>query len=203
MGFYAPAQIVRDARAHGVDVRPVCVNASDWDNAMEPDGRGGLALRLGFRQIKGVAEAEGRRIADARGNGYPDVAAVWRKAGAAPRLLAALAGADAFAGLGLNRREALWQVRGLGAAPPPLFAGIEDEADEAAVALPPSRLGEEIVADYSALRLTLRAHPMALIRPRLTPAPVIAPKIAPQPAEIGRNDAVHPKKPIATAEDLG
>ena len=71
MGFYAPAQIVRDAREHGVEVRPVCINASDWDNALEPDGHGGLALRLGFRQVKGMREEEAEWIVAARGNGYP------------------------------------------------------------------------------------------------------------------------------------
>ena len=113
MGFYAPAQIVRDAREHGVEVRPVCVNASDWDNALEPDGRGGLALRLGFRQIKGMREDEADWIAAARGNGYRDVAAVWRRAGTPPRLLALLAEADAFAGLGLTgaRRSGRWRRR--------------------------------------------------------------------------------------------
>ena len=168
MGFYAPAQIVRDARAHGVEVRPVCVNASYWDNALEPDGQGGLALRLGFRQIKGMREEDADWIVAARGNGYRDVGAVWRRAGVPPRTLARLADADAFASLGLTRREALWQVRAIGGeAPLPLFAGIEGEAEEGPVALPPMTLGEEVVADYVALRLTLRAHPMALIRPRL------------------------------------
>ncbi len=171
MGFYAPAQIVRDARAHGVVVRPVCVNASYWDNVLEPDGRGGLALRLGFRQIKGVARDDADWIAGARGNGYRDVSALWRRAGTPPRLLAQLAEADAFASLGLTRREALWQVRAIGGeAPLPLFAGSEDGGDggeDAPVRLPPMTLGEEIVADYTALRLTLRAHPMALLRPRL------------------------------------
>ena len=171
MGFYAPAQIVRDARAHGVAVLPVCVNASYWDNTLEPDGRGGLAVRLGFRQIKSMAQDDADWIAAARGNGYPDVAAVWRRAGVSPRMLTLLAEADAFAGLGLTRREALWQAAGIrGEAPLPLFAGLEGEAaDEAAVTLPPMTLGEEIVADYTALRLTLRAHPMALLRDRLSP----------------------------------
>ncbi len=168
MGFYAPAQIVRDARDHGVEVRPVCVNASYWDNVLEPDGRGGLALRLGFRQIKGMRQDDADWIAAARGNGYRDVAAVWRRAGTPPRLLARLAEADAFASLGLDRRTALWQAAALGGdAPLPLFAGIEAEDDAGAVPLPPMTLGEEIVADYTALRLTLRAHPMALLRPRL------------------------------------
>ncbi len=167
MGFYAPAQIVRDARAHGVDVRPVCVNASAWDNVLEPDGSGGLALRLGFRQIKGMRQDDADWIAAARGNGYRDVAAVWRRAGTPPRILARLAEADAFAALGLDRRAALWQAAGLGGpAPLPLFAAIEAE-DTAPVPLPAMTLGEEIVADYTSLRLTLRAHPMALLRPRL------------------------------------
>ena len=102
MGFYAPAQIVRDAREHGVEVRPVCVNASYWDNTLEPDGRGGLALRLGFRQVKGLRRDEIDWIAAARGNGYRDVAALWRRAGVGPRQLALLAEADAFASLGLD-----------------------------------------------------------------------------------------------------
>jgi DNA-directed DNA polymerase III PolC len=165
MGFYAPAQIVRDAREHGVEVRPVCINASYWNCTMEPDGRGGLALRLGFRQIRGLREEEADWIASARGNGYGDVAAVWRRAGTPPAQLARLAEADAFAGLGLTRREALWQARAIrGEAPLPLFDGIEGEGEEGPVRLPLMTLGEEVVADYRALRLTLRAHPMALIR---------------------------------------
>lgn len=168
MGFYAPAQIVRDAREHGVEVRPVCVNASGWDNGLEPDGRGGLALRLGFRQIRGVGEAEAEWIVAARGNGYREVGAVWRRAGTPRATLARLAEADAFAGLGLTRRRALWQARAVGGeAPLPLFDGIEGEGEEGPVTLPAMTLGEEVVADYVALRLTLRAHPMALIRPRL------------------------------------
>jgi DNA polymerase III alpha subunit len=171
MGFYAPAQIVRDARAHGVEVRPVDVDASGWDCGLEPDGSGGLALRLGFRQVKGMREEDADWIVAARGNGYRDVAAVWRRAGVAPRTLALLASADAFAGLGLTRREALWQVRAIGGeAPLPLFAGIDGEGEEDGVSLPAMTLGEEVVADYVALRLTLRAHPMALIRPRLAAA---------------------------------
>jgi error-prone DNA polymerase len=170
MGFYAPAQIVRDAREHGVVVRPVCINASYWDNVLEPDGRGGLAVRLGFRQIRGMPQEEADWIASARGNGYRDVHAVWRRAGTPPRLLAVLAEADAFAALGLARREALWQARAIrGDAPLPLFDGLEGEGEEGPVTLPPMTLGEEIVADYTALRLSLRAHPMALLRPLLSP----------------------------------
>ncbi|MEY8118838.1 error-prone DNA polymerase [Falsihalocynthiibacter sp. BN13B15] len=172
MGFYAPAQIVRDARAHNVAVLPVCINASFWDNVMEPDGRGGLALRLGFRQIKSMREEEASWITAARGNGYLDVDDLWRRAGTPPRLIQILAEADAFASLGLNRREALWQAKAVkGDAPLPLFAGDLDGEGivEPAVHLRKMSEGEEVVEDYVSMRLTLRAHPMALIRPRLTP----------------------------------
>src|SRR6056297_4094511 len=104
MGFYAPAQIVRDAREHGVEVRPVSINASFWDNVLEADGRGGLALRLGFRQVRALSAAEAAWIPAARGNGYRSVEDVWRRAGVPPHMLAALAEADAFADLGLARR---------------------------------------------------------------------------------------------------
>ena len=116
-----------------------------------------------------MREDEAGWIAAARGNGYRDAASVWRRAGTPPALLAKLADADAFASLRLSRRQALWQVKAItGDAPLPLFAGLEGEGEEAQVELPPMTLGEEIVADYTALRLTLRAHPMALIRHRLS-----------------------------------
>jgi DNA polymerase III alpha subunit len=171
MGFYAPAQIVRDARAHGVEVRPVCVQHSFWDNTLE-HGPDGPALRLGFRQIKALKEDDGRWIAAARGNGYAEVEDLWRKAGIPPAILTTLAEADAFAGLGLSRREALWKVKGItGDKPLPLFANLlegEGLADPP-VALPETTEGEEVVEDYVATRLTLRAHPVALLRGRLTP----------------------------------
>ena len=188
MGFYAPAQIVRDARAHGVEVRPVCVNKSFWDNALEPadgpagedaEGRrdGRLALRLGFRQVKGFSEDDAAWIASARGNGYQAVEDVWRRAGVAPAALERLAEADAFAALGLTRRDALWAAKGVkGATPPPLFADLlEGEGilglggREPAADLAPMTLGEEVVEDYLAVRLTLRRHPVALLRDALTP----------------------------------
>jgi hypothetical protein len=124
MGFYAPAQIVRDAREHGVTVLPVCINASYWDNVMErlPDGT--LGLRLGFRQIKSMREEESAWISAARGNGYHAVEDVWRRAGVEPRLLRVLAEADAFATLGLSRRDALWAARALaGDTPLPSLRG--------------------------------------------------------------------------------
>ncbi|SHL41271.1 DNA polymerase III, alpha subunit [Roseovarius litoreus] len=172
MGFYAPAQIVRDAREHGVTVRPVCINASYWDNVMEPDGNGGLALRLGFRQVKGLAEEDAAWITGARGNGYLQVRDVWRRAGVPPATVTRLAEADAFAGLGLGRREALWEAKALaGDRPLPLFAGDMDGEglNEPAAHLPAMTLGEEVVEDYVAMRLSLKAHPLALLRNALTP----------------------------------
>ncbi len=170
MGFYAPAQIVRDAREHGVEVRPVSVNHSAWDCTLEPRADGALALRLGMRQVRGMAEEDAAWIVAARGNGYPDAESLWRRAGVAPATLTRLAEADALACMGLARREALWAIRALRAPKPlPLFsAGIEDEGiREAPVSLPPLSLAEAVVEDYLTLRLSLRAHPMELLRPHL------------------------------------
>ena len=168
MGFYAPAQLVRDAREHGVEVRPISVNHSDWDCTLERRSDGALALRLGFRQIKGLREEDALWITAARGNGYSDVESVWRKAGLRPDALDRLAEGDAFAALGINRRDALWAARALrGPKPLPLF-GAEGEGEiEPNVALPLMTLGQEVIEDYVTLRLSLRAHPMELLRPRL------------------------------------
>ena len=177
MGFYAPAQIVRDAREHGVTVLPPCINASSWDNRMEWLTQAGqapeLALRLGFRQIRGIAEEEARWITGARGNGYQAVEDVWRRAGVGPATLTRLAEADVFAALGLSRREALWQAEAIaGGSPLPLFAtDMEGEGIvEPAVQFREMTTGEAVVEDYVSMRLTLRAHPMALLRPVLDAA---------------------------------
>ncbi|MEL7133291.1 MAG: error-prone DNA polymerase, partial [Pseudomonadota bacterium] len=170
MGFYAPAQIVRDAREHGVEVRPICVNASTWDNILERRPDGALALRLGFRQIKGLKEEDAGWIEAARGNGYRDPESLWLRAGLAPNVLERLAEADTFSDTGLTRREALWQVKAIrGQRPLPLFNDpLDGEAiSEPEVELPVMHLGEEVVEDYVATRLTLRAHPMELLRPSL------------------------------------
>jgi len=170
MGFYAPAQIVRDAREHQVEVRPICVNTSSWDNTLERRSDGALALRLGFRQIKGMREEDADWIVAARGNGYPDPETLWLRTGVPPAVLERLAEADAFAGLGLSRRAALWQVKTIRSPKPlPLFNDpIDGEAIfEPAVHLPAMHLGQEVVEDYLATRLTLRAHPMELLRPHM------------------------------------
>ena len=171
MGFYAPAQIVRDAREHGVVVLPPSINASHWDNVMEKT-EGDLALRLGFRQIKGLSEEEALWIIAARGNGYLAVEDVWRRAGASPTTITRLAEADAFAPLGLSRRDALWAARALtGDAPLPLFAADMDGEGivEPAVQFRTMSEGEQVVEDYVSMRLTLRSHPMALLRSFFTP----------------------------------
>ncbi len=170
MGFYAPAQIVRDAREHGIELRPICVNRSAWDNALERRTDGALALRLGFRQIKGLREEDAKWIVAARGNGYPDPESLWLRAGLAPAVLERLAEADAFVGMGLNRRDALWAVRAIRAPKPlPLFSDPMDGEGvrEPEVSLPSMHLGEEVVEDYVSMRLTLRAHPMELLRPSI------------------------------------
>ena len=168
MGFYAPAQLVRDAREHGVEVRPVSVNHSLWDCTLEPRADGRLALRLGFRQIKGMREEDATWIVAARGNGYPDVESLWRRAGVHPAALERLAEGDAFAALGLTRRDALWAARALRApAPLPLFGTDGEGGVEPGVTLPQMTLGQEVIEDYLSLRLSLRAHPMELLRPRL------------------------------------
>ncbi|MCG8354727.1 MAG: OB-fold nucleic acid binding domain-containing protein, partial [Kiloniellales bacterium] len=166
MGFYAPAQIVRDAREHGVEVRPVDVNISDWDCTLEPGEKGDLALRLGFRQAKGLAEADARAILAARGNGYPDPLTLWRRAGVKAAALEALARADGYRSQGLDRREALWAVKGLPDAPLPLFAamGEEERGQEPAVDLPRMALSEHVIDDYASLRLSLKAHPVSFLR---------------------------------------
>jgi len=165
MGFYAPAQIVRDAREHGVPVRPICVENSYWDNVLEPAGNGQLAVRLGFRQIKGFREDDGHWLSAARGNGYRSIDAVWRKAGLTRKALSRLAQADAFASHGLNRREALWAVKGLGAEKPlPLFAATGEGIPAGDAVLPLMGLREEVFEDYIGTRLTLREHPVTLLQ---------------------------------------
>jgi len=168
MGFYAPAQIVRDAREHSVETRPICVNHSEWDNTLERRPDGALALRLGFRQIKGFKEEDAGWIVAARGNGYRDPEALWLRAGLRPDVLIRLAEADAFSDMDLTRRDALWQVKAIRSEKPlPLFNDpIDGESiNEPQIALPTMHLGEEVVEDYVSTRLSLRAHPMELLRP--------------------------------------
>lgn len=165
MGFYAPAQLVRDAREHGVPVREADVNRSDWDCTLERDASGRLALRLGLRMVRGLAQRDVEEMITARGTGYRDVYDVWRRGKAPVAALERLAKADAFGSLGLERRSALWAVRALGDRPLPLFSHLSDSGTaEPDVALPDMALGEQVVMDYASLSLSLKAHPLALLR---------------------------------------
>ncbi|WP_424362285.1 error-prone DNA polymerase [Methylocystis parvus] len=246
MGFYAPAQIVRDAKEHGIEVREVDINASDWDCTLEagephpsrstrhPPRKGeGLgcigdvdrdtnsgewdqperpgvssslpftgrvaprsgvgwgsspalhprhadmaadilannAIRLGFRQIKGVSEEDMRRLVARRGKGYDSVRDVWLRAELSPATLTRLAEADAFASLGLSRRDALWAAAGLNRAGDkddlPLLRDLSFSPLEPDANLPPMPPGEEVVEDYRFLSLSLKGHPVAFLRHRL------------------------------------
>ncbi|TGX54836.1 DNA polymerase III subunit alpha [Sphingomonas gei] len=193
MGFYAPAQLVRDARAHGVEARPVCINHSDWDTRMESpsprlrEGRGegfcGTAedwqnlhpLRLGMRIVQGLAQADAIEILKAREHApFVSIEDVWRRSGVKPAALERLARADAFQALGLNRRQALWAIKGLGQKPLDLFSAADarervtvSESVEPDVALVPLTEGREVVEDYRATQLSLRAHPVTFLRERL------------------------------------
>ena len=165
MGFYAPAQIVRDAREHGVEVLPVDVNRSEWDHTLEPGADGAMALRLGFRQVKGLREDAMDRLVSARGNGYPDV----DPGGGAPPAgggAGAAGPADAFGLARLDRRRALWAVRRFRPAALPLFAAMDEDEQpgDPPAMLPAMTLGEQVVDDYASVRMTLRAHPLALLR---------------------------------------
>lgn len=191
MGFYQPAQLVRDARAHGVEVRGVCVNASAWDCTLEPAADPKLhAVRLGLRQVRGLPEAAMHRLVRLRANGYASIEGL-QAALALPRnALERLAEADAFRSLGLDRRAALWMVRTLegtasrkaakadGAerrghlldAPLPLFAWHADDGlfrHEPQVDLPTLPLPEAVAEDYAATGLSLQGHPVAFFRGRL------------------------------------
>ena len=203
MGFYAPAQIVRDACAHGVEVRPVCVMRSEWDTILEDGGgaepptpfalslskgcpsseeesaglrqaqpergirRNIFPLRLGLRIVAGLSAEQAGKIVTARAaRAFTSVEDVWRRAGVPLAALERLAKADAFAGLGVDRRQALWAIRGLGEKPLPLLAGLETH--ETPVHLKALAAGREVVEDYRATQLSLRPHPLSFLRGELT-----------------------------------
>ena len=161
MGFYAPAQIVRDARDHGVAVRAVDVNASRWDCTLE-----GGAVRLGLCMAKGLRDLDGAQLVAARGeHAFTSIEDAWRRSGVSVSALERLAEADAFGSLGLDRRGALWAIRALADTPLLLF-GVP-EIIEPAVVLTPMRPGREVVEDYGSVGLTLRQHPVTFLRPEL------------------------------------
>jgi error-prone DNA polymerase len=174
MGFYAPAQIVRDASNHGIDVRPVCINASRWDCTLEStDREDRFAVRLGLRMVKGLANAHAAKIIGVRADHpFASVDDAWRRAGVPAASLVQIAEAGAFLpSLHLARRDALWAIKALRDEPMPLFAAassreaaIMPEFDEPAVMLRPMKAGGEVVEDYVHLGLSLRAHPVSFLR---------------------------------------
>jgi error-prone DNA polymerase len=172
MGFYAPAQLVRDAREHGVEVRPVDALRSAWDCTLEP---GGPALRLGLRMAAGLREEDGRAVAAAAaaaragsGRAFASVEDVWRASGCSLHALRRLAAADAFAGIGIDRQQALWQVRALrGGDAPVLDAAAEEGAtlfDMSPQPLPAVAPMRAVAADYASTGLSLRDHPIRFLR---------------------------------------
>ncbi|CAO4177165.1 error-prone DNA polymerase [Methylorubrum populi] len=172
MGFYAPAQIVRDARAHGVEIRPPDVNFSEWDCTLESlgDGRKLFAVRLGLRLASGLAARDGDRLVKARGErAFASLPELSQRTGLPATALTCLVRADAFRSLGLNRREAAWAVKALRPDPLPLFAVLSEPAEtaEPEITLPAMSAGGEVVADYCAKGLSLRAHPLAFLRATL------------------------------------
>ncbi|HJE24388.1 MAG TPA: error-prone DNA polymerase [Methylorubrum populi] len=172
MGFYAPAQIVRDARAHGVEIRPPDVNSSEWDCTLESLGGGRklFAVRLGLRLASGLAARDGDRLVKARGErAFASLPELSQRTGLPATALTCLVRADAFRSLGLNRREAAWAVKALRPDPFPLFAVLSEPAEtaEPEITLPAMSAGGEVVADYCAKGLSLRAHPLAFLRATL------------------------------------
>ena len=171
MGFYAPAQIVRDVREHQVEVRPIDINASHWDNRLERDIRGRLALRLGFRQMDGFRAAWAEALVQARraGGRFVSIERLARRADLPSAALRLLADADAFGSLGLSRRQALWEVRRTPSGELPLFAAAKarELGAEPDMQLPQMPAAEEVVTDYQVLRLSLKDHPMSFLRARL------------------------------------
>jgi error-prone DNA polymerase len=166
MGFYAPAQLVQDARRHGVEVRPIDVNRSDWDSTLEPvQGSARHAVRLGLGLVAGLAEKDAQALIQARGEGYRSPDEIARRAGCGRTALDRLAQADAFGSIQLGRRQALWKTSALDGKMPPLFLHSEtDLFEEPEVGLPPMTPSQEVVRDYKATGLTLREHPLAFLR---------------------------------------
>ncbi len=170
MGFYAPAQIVRDAREHGVEVRGVDVSHSGWDCTVE-DG----ALRLGMRLVRGLREQEATTLVEAvaRGGPFDSILRLWRESGVRVSTLRRLASADAFASMGLDRQAALWDIRALNDEDLPLFERHDEddtgcrEPSEVNPRLPRIAEPKKVVQDYAAIGLSLKAHPVSFLRAQL------------------------------------
>jgi len=190
MGFYSPGQLVRDAREHGVEIRAVDINHSDWECTLEPSAfdpdrisprHGEMrdvilsrhAVRLGLQQVKGLSEEDMKRLMDARTHPFTSVRDLWLRSGLSMDAMERLAEADGFRSLGLDRRAALWEVRALdrkaAAEKLPLFdrpgLGLQDREPE--TKLPAMPAGQHVIHDYRSLGLSLKAHPLSFLRGRL------------------------------------
>jgi error-prone DNA polymerase len=182
MGFYQPAQIVIDAKNHGVEVRPVDINHSHWDNKLEQtpsplrgEGRGEVSLRLGFRQVKGIRQEDMNLLTSARKKPYTHINEL-RAIGLSNAALERLADADAFRSMGLDRREALWQISTKDT-PEAMFAGKPSpEEKHENVSLPQMTPSEHVVHDYAATLLSLKAHPVSFVREKLQQLHILSTK---------------------------
>ena len=167
MGFYQPAQIVIDAQKHGVEVRPVDVNYSSWDNTIEEQSGKYCAIRLGFRQVKGLREQDLQQLLNSGKQKYTAITALC-DIGMSEAVLERLADADAFRSMGLDRRQALWEVSALSDRPVALFEGQPSQSTaETQISLPLMTRGEHVVHDYASTSLSLKAHPVSFLREKL------------------------------------
>jgi error-prone DNA polymerase len=167
MGFYQPAQLVIDAKNHGVEVRPVDINYSYWDNVLEEQAGNFRALRLGFRQVKGTREEDMQILVAARQKPFTNINFL-RDVGVSLAALERLADSDAFRSIGLDRRQALWEVAALTDRPIGLFEGQPSQNEkEEKVELPKMTLSEHVIQDYSSTALSLKAHPVSFVRRQL------------------------------------
>ncbi|MDP9041589.1 MAG: error-prone DNA polymerase, partial [Bacteroidota bacterium] len=175
MGFYQPAQIVIDARKHGVEVRPVDVNLSMWDNRLEERSGEYCALRLGFRQVRGLREEDMKILISGRTKSYSNISGL-RNAGISQAALEKLADADAFNSMGLDRRKALWEISTGNDQPIGLFAGATDISSKEKVVLPVMRTSQQVVFDYASTSLSLKAHPVSFVREKLEQLHILSTK---------------------------
>jgi error-prone DNA polymerase len=164
MGFYQPAQIVIDAQKHGVQVKPVDVNLSGWDNQLEERSGKYHVIRLGFRQVKGLSQAEMWILLSCRSTPFKSIHTV-RDAGVSQQAIEKLADADAFRSMGLDRRKAMWEASALADRPMGIFSGQRSQSDfEPKVNLPEMSASEHVVQDYASTSLSLKAHPVSFVR---------------------------------------
>ncbi len=168
MGFYQPAQIIIDAQKHGIEVLPIDINLSQWDHTLEGEtGERWHALRLGFRQVRGLQAEDIDTLLRGRHKAYQSISSLL-DAGLSPAVLERLADADAFGSLGLNRREALWEISALSDSPIALFEGQPSESTkEGQIELPLISKSEHVVQDYSSTALSIKAHPVSFLRSKL------------------------------------